>query len=59
MFICEACAKNYRLGLVRLSSYGPCEDCRQTAACYDLPSDTPRYVPPPGFLQGLPEQGAR
>jgi hypothetical protein len=43
MFVCEECIENYIIegGLLRLQntlrSNGPCEDCRRTKLCFDLP----------------------
>ena len=41
MFICEECAKNYEITQMSYhcgikSSFGPCEDCGKTTACYDI-----------------------
>lgn len=38
MFFCEACKiKNNWPGIIPMS-YGPCEMCRKTGPCYDVPS---------------------
>lgn len=40
MFYCEACAKKYNwpAEFWMHRSYGPCEMCKKTAACFDVPS---------------------
>jgi hypothetical protein len=39
MFVCESCLrKNYTNEPGFMQSYGPCEDCRVTTTCSDIPS---------------------
>ena len=47
MFICEPCLNKYEgsaidtarfLMEVKMGSYGPCEVCRKTSVCVDIPS---------------------
>lgn len=46
MFICEACLKKYYTNYGIMKSYGPCECCKQTKGCFDIPSSRLNPKPP-------------
>jgi hypothetical protein len=48
MFYCDECAKRNRWPDLIPVSYGPCEVCGRTRACYDVPSSAlPEAKPEP------------
>jgi DNA replicative helicase MCM subunit Mcm2 (Cdc46/Mcm family) len=44
MFYCEECRKKKEWPESCMKSYGPCEMCKETRECYDVPS---KYLPMP------------
>lgn len=44
MFYCAKCAEKNAWPDFGSRSYGPCEVCRMTAPCFDVPS---KYLPDP------------